>query len=273
MMTGHSPGIGSDAVPATCPRGGYAHPELPWVFAPPQPLLVHRRAAQADGACGHAALGLQPVHCLDGGRLHGADLAPLPGARAAAIDPPYDAQWLLRAACVQAALCGPGVVVSLTLPSGTRANAGLVEHVVRTIRRSALNPAALQIGFGDTDLQTLGAEALLAMSALRDVGVGVALDVRAERAAYMLGRLPVTCLRLPPGLAAGLPHGRQARADAATIIGLAHDLDATVLALDVQTALQRDILADIGCDCAAGPVFGPVMPAHAFRSALLEPAS
>ena len=272
MMTSNQwVGRSIDDLPTASPPTQFFDAGDCWASLPARPLLIRRRF-RSSGTDDHGAIGLQPVHWLDGGGLHGAEVVAMSNARLPAIDPPHDVHWLLQAACVQARVCGDGLVMSLTLPGGTRLDAALVEQLARTLKRSGLDPAMLQIGLGEPDLRALGADALLALSAVRDTGVGVALDVSTIDASLRtLGRLPVTCLRLPACTAAGLPHSRHAREAAANAIGVAHALDATVLALGVRTALERDLLADMACDHATGAVFGPIMPARRFRSALRDP--
>ena len=54
-------------------------------------------------------------------------------------------------------------------------------------------------------------------------------------------------------------------------VGIAQALEATVVGCDVRTALDRDILADLGVDAANGPLFGPALPAPVFRQAVRRP--
>ncbi len=113
-------------------------------------------------------------------------------------------------------------------------------------------------------------EVLLGMSALRDLGVGVSLDRFGSGAASLrlLQRLPLSAVKLDPGLTRDMVHDRDIRATVGAAIGLAHALNARVVATCVESAAQRDILADMGCDEAQGGLFGAPMAAGQFRAAL-----
>ena len=238
------------------------------------PLLLTRRDAgwgdplPRSGGCRR----LQPVHDLLSGALRGADLTcdpepvmalPLLGGGTL----PADAAWMLHAACVEASLCGGGLTMSLTLPAGAVIDSGLTCQARASLDRSGIDPARLEICLGH-DAASLGAEGLLALSAIRDLGIGIVLDLASDPDLRAFGRVPATGLRLPAGIATSLIADRQARDAAARAIGWAHRLEATVVASGVRNACQRDVLADLDCDFAAGPIFGAPMPARQFRLGL-----
>ncbi len=236
------------------------------------PLLVHRSGARPRPIGFGEILQMQPVHALHDCGLLGADITLAADRRAMPdMDRVEGAAWLIYAACVQARRCG-GIAISLNLPDGTSLDPDLVWQTQAALARSALSPDRLRVGLGERTVAALGAEALLALSALRDAGVGVTLDAaELQTGLRLLCRLPVTCLRLQPSLVLALPQSRQLRSALAEAIDVAHALDASVFALGVPDALHRDILADLACDAASGPVFGPPMTADRFRAALQQP--
>ena len=87
---------------------------------------------------------------------------------------------------------------------------------------------------------------------------------------HRLRRLPLTNLRLDTSMVRHLEASRDARRAVADAVGVAHALDATVVATGVRTERERDILADLGCDAAQGALFGMTMPAYIFRRSLSE---
>ncbi len=220
-----------------------------------------RRRAGRDAAA-EGPLRLTPRHALDGGVLLGAE---------ASLAGPADlGQCLLRTACTEAMLwagpsCARGLTVSLTLPPGMACDFRLVERTEAALVHAGLPPGRLEIGLGSW-ARLEAAETLLAASALRDMGVGLGLE---QADTNPLGRrLPLTSLRLQPGMTVFLTCSQDARRAVAAAIEAAHALDATVVATGVRTAAERDILAALGCDDAQGPLFGPAMPPETFQAAL-----
>ncbi|MCC7219160.1 MAG: EAL domain-containing protein, partial [Candidatus Contendobacter sp.] len=63
-----------------------------------------------------------------------------------------------------------------------------------------------------------------------------------------------------------LVHDADDRTLAATIIALGHGLGLSVVAEGVETAEQRQILLDQGCNLAQGYYFGRPMPADQFAA-------
>ncbi len=128
----------------------------------------------------------------------------------------------------------------------------------------------LTVAFPQADLADAGPDLLLLLSALRDSGVGVALDSgdRAGDLQRVLRRLPLSAVRLHPALVAGAERDAETRVLLSRVILFAHAMDAAVVALGVGSALQRDMLADMHCDAAQGRLFGEDLPGSVFRAGL-----
>jgi EAL domain-containing protein (putative c-di-GMP-specific phosphodiesterase class I) len=114
---------------------------------------------------------------------------------------------------------------------------------------------------------------LLSLAALRDLGVGLALDHfgTLDASPRVLQRLPLTAVKLDPCLTRELINDRAVRATVKAAIALAHALGASVLATEVANPTQRDILADLGCDDAQGPIVGGAQQPEVFHASLLVP--
>jgi EAL domain-containing protein (putative c-di-GMP-specific phosphodiesterase class I) len=240
------------------------------------------------------ALGVQPRHALCGGMLRAAE-ASLRCAAGGAAGAGGNAGemsarmsfWLLEAACREAQLwnaapakpaggpasavrSAPAVVVSVEMPARSLREGRLVAQARTALERASLSPLFLEIVLPEYALTDGGTEVLLGMSALRDLGVGLALDRFGSVSASLrlLQRLPLTAVKLDPGLTHDLVHDRETRSTVGAAIGLAHALNTVVIATGVDCAAQRDVLADLGCDDAQGRLFGAPMAADVFRAAL-----
>ncbi len=229
-------------------------------------------------------LSLQPRHALAGGMLRAAEASPRWGlavqraADAAEADKfGWIGSWLLHQACAQASRWNAGppaapIAASVDMPPRALRDGRLLAQTCEALETVGLAPHLLEIEIPEYAVSEGGTEMLLALSALRDLGVGLALDHFGSVSASLrlLRRLPLTAVKLDPCLTRHLVYDREARATVAAAIDLAHALDVSVVATGVDTPAQRDILADLECDDAQGALFGPAMLAEDFCSALEE---
>ena len=232
-----------------------------------RPLLVRRRGSALDT---DGVLWCRPVHNLHSGTVSGADLVTRPDYLNGTAEPGGQAARLLHEAGHRASLCETPLTLCLTMPSGLAYDAGLVRHAEAALRAWAPKTCSIELVLNEAGVAQAGPGILLALSALRDFGVGLALECGRDMPASLarMQRLPLTCLRLPAGLVGDVPHSGPARLAVSQAVRTALVLDLTVMAQSVQTAAQRDILADLGCDTAQGTLFGHPMPTAAFQAAL-----
>ncbi len=225
------------------------------------------------------SVAIQPRHSLASGTLTAADASlqtefpPSNPDHAARL-----AGWLIETACHEAqdwnAMTGIAITVSVQLPPHLLQTDKLVTQAKRALARSSLIPWHLELQLPEQALTTENPHTLLSLAALRDLGIGLALDHFGTLAASprMLQRLPLTAVKLDPSLVRDLVTDRTARLTVKAAIAFAHALDTTVLATHVKTPTQRDILADLGCDNAQGPIFGGALRPEVFHASLLLPA-
>jgi EAL domain-containing protein (putative c-di-GMP-specific phosphodiesterase class I) len=280
---------------------GTAGTSTPWPgLAVPVSVLDGGPGGGAPQRCANASpagpadmtLGLQPRHALCGGMLRGAEASLRWGAAALPANAGAGGEasarmsfWLLEAACREAqhwnmvlragrpwlGAASP-VVVSVDMPARSLREGRLPAEVCLALERSGLAPHLLEIALPEYAVTDGSTEVLLGLSALRDIGVGLALDRFGSVSASLrlLQRLPLTAVKLDPCLTQDLVHDRAIRSTLGAAIGLAHALHTNVVATGVDGVSQRDILADMGCDDAQGGVFSAPMAPGCFRDALRE---
>jgi EAL domain-containing protein (putative c-di-GMP-specific phosphodiesterase class I) len=167
------------------------------------------------------------------------------------------AAWTLNAACAAAATwpCG---LLSVTADPGALRDGTLLRDVGTALQRSGLPPERLELDFDEAALASDGAERLFTLAALRDRGVGVALDgFGAESGSLLpLKRLPLTALKLDRSLVRDVPEDRDAAAIIDLSLRFAHVLDMTMVACGVETEAQLVFLRAAGCDEAQGSLCG-----------------
>lgn len=110
-------------------------------------------------------------------------------------------------------------------------------------------------------------DTLLALSAIRDLGVGITLDDFGAGLASldMLKRLPLEQIKLDRALARTLPDDAEDVAIAQAIVDIGHALGLGVVAEGVETEAQRCLLAAMGCDHAQGYLFSQPLPEEQFH--------
>ncbi len=182
--------------------------------------------------------------------------------------------WVLAEACTEARRWG-GTQVSVNV-SGRQLQSGVLpSQLAEALDRSGLPPERLELELNEAALADDSIDTLLALSAVRDLGVGLALDNFGTGWASlaMLKRLPLTTLKLDRSLVRGLPDSREDAALVRAMIRAAHVLGLGVVAGGIETEAQRAYLAALGCDQGQGYLFNHPLPAERVRPVALQPVA
>jgi EAL domain-containing protein (putative c-di-GMP-specific phosphodiesterase class I) len=179
------------------------------------------------------------------------------------------AGWALTGACA-GACAWPHGQISVAADTGALRDGALLRQVAAALESSGLSPERLEIEFAEPALAADTAQTLFTLAALRDLGVGIALDGFGSETASLLPlkRLPITALKLDRALVRDLPHDRDACAIVQAAVLFAHALDVTVVACGLETEAQAAFLRRIGCDDAQGSLCGRVAQAFEMKEAL-----
>ncbi len=229
---------------------------------------------------GELVLHYQPVVSLSSGRICGAAALVRWPHRRRGLVPAADftpmaeqaglmgeiGGWALAEACQAAAAWPVDIPVSVTVSPLQLDGDELLEQIAAALAESGLPPERLELDLAEDGLADCPAETLLSLAALRDLGVGLALDDFGAGTASLtlLKRLPLTTLRLATALLRDLPRSREDAAIAQAVVAAGHALDFMVVAAGVETDAQRAFLAGIGCDAGQGALFGVPAP-HPLR--------
>ena len=260
------------------------------VSAPPSPASLQglttnsRPRDRSDRALRRAVAGdnlvlhYQPRWSLADGRVTGAEalvrwpdrrrglLLPgefIPGAeRTGAIH--ALGRWVMRTACSEAARW-PGMTVSVNVSPRQVSDGTLLADLGDALDASGLPPSALELEVTEGALLGDDGDLLLALSAIRDVGVRLALDNFGLEVASlsMLRRLPLTTVKIDRALVRELPDRHEEACIIAAVIGAAHAVGLGVVAEGIETEDQRALLAELGCDEGQGLLHSRPGPASA----------
>jgi diguanylate cyclase (GGDEF)-like protein/PAS domain S-box-containing protein len=179
-------------------------------------------------------------------------------------------RWILEVACARAAAwwrhLGPDApFVSVNVSPVQLAEPDWPQEVADVLRSTGLPPEQLQLEI--TEQAVLGEDAapLEALAGLRASGVRLALDDFGTGYSSLawLRRLPVHAHKIDGSFIQGLRNPDPDPTDSSIVqalIGMAHALGLTVTAEWVQTRVQAERLAALGCDYGQGEHFGQAGP-------------
>ncbi|GAA1870249.1 cyclic Di-GMP phosphodiesterase RmdA [Pseudonocardia ailaonensis] len=179
-------------------------------------------------------------------------------------------RWILARACREAAGWAPGPdgrapYVSVNVSPVQLPEQGFVDEVVSVLAETGLAPHRLQLEI--TEQAVLGDEpaSMDALSALRAAGVRLALDDFGTGYSSLawLRRLPVHALKIDGSFIDGLRHDRPDPVDESivgSLVSMAHALRLEVTAEWIETEVQAERLARLGCDQGQGRWFGDARP-------------
>ncbi len=177
--------------------------------------------------------------------------------------------WLLIEACKEAA-CWNGARLSVNVSTRQLQSGTLPLQLATAFEQSGLPPDRLELELAESLLVDSSTDTLLALSAIRDLGVGLALDDFGTGFASlsMLKRLPLTAVKLHHSLVRELPMNREDGAIARAAIETGRAMRLTTVAEGVETEAQRAYLSGIGCDEGQGCLFSQPLPAGQLRPRL-----
>jgi diguanylate cyclase (GGDEF)-like protein/PAS domain S-box-containing protein len=191
-------------------------------------------------------------------------------------------EWVLKEVCRQGRVWQervwqergaerPAPRVGVNISARQFLETNLLEKVAEALEETGLETDNLSLEVAESTLMGDAETAVRKFRAIKDLGVGVALDGfgSAYSSLSQLKRLPLDLVKLDRSLIVGLGEEPEGAAVVAAMIDLAHALGWTVSAHGVETADQLAMLCRLGCDLAQGYHFSkPVTSEEA--SALLE---
>jgi diguanylate cyclase (GGDEF)-like protein/PAS domain S-box-containing protein len=171
--------------------------------------------------------------------------------------------WVLNEACRHAAAwrlehADRPLKMSVNVSPKQLSRPELIDDVAAALALSGLDADCLCIEITESVLMSDAEFFLEALLGLKLLGVSIAIDdfgTGYSSLAY-LRRFPIDVIKVDKGFVDGL-QGTDAKATAvvAAVVALAHALGLTAMAEGVETQVQRDILAGLGCDECQGYYF------------------
>ena len=149
---------------------------------------------------------------------------------------------------------------------------GFVERMSERVRRHQLDPSRLILELTESSWSLDASRLLPTLQQLDQAGFPLAIDDfgAGYSSLWRLRELPVKVIKIDRKLLHGVPGESQATAVVASIMALARACDCDVVAEGVETAEQREFLADQGCLLAQGFHFARPVPAEEATQMLRE---
>jgi diguanylate cyclase (GGDEF)-like protein/PAS domain S-box-containing protein len=177
-------------------------------------------------------------------------------------------QWVLATACQQlrqwqSVMQVPSLHMAVNVSARQFVQAEFEDQVAQVIQASGIAPQGLKLEITESLLLQDLDDSLARMQRLRAMGVTFSLDDFGTGYASLayLQRLPVDQLKIDASFVRRLPDHAADAAIASTIISMGRSLGLTVVAEGVETAAQRDWLAERGCHLFQGYWLARPVPA------------
>ena len=177
--------------------------------------------------------------------------------------------WMLTEACREAA-CWSTPRLSINISARRLQSSVLPNQLAAVLEQSGLLPDWLELELAASSLVGSSAGTLLALSALRDLGIGLALDDfgTGSGSLSVLRRLPLTTVKLGRSLMCELPMSQEDGPTVRAVIKAGRATRLTTVAVGIETEAQRAFLSGIGCDEGQGHFFSQPLPAGQLRPML-----
>lgn len=176
--------------------------------------------------------------------------------------------WVLERACQDIAQWNRDrtgespLMVAVNVSAVQLHDDGLAEQVSAAASRANLDPRLLVLEITETALMTDAEAAMSTITALKEVGVRVAVDDFGTGYSSLgyLNRFPVDLLKIDGEFIAKVTEGPEEAAIAHAIVKLADTLELEVVAEGVEMPEHRKVLLDWGCHLGQGYLYSPPLP-------------
>lgn len=183
-------------------------------------------------------------------------------------------RWVLDEACRQNRdwqVKGlPKISVAVNVSAVDLRRHDLTDAIANLLVRRGLSPQYLELEVTESMVMRDVDMVIGTLRRLRGLGVGISIDdfgTGYSSLAY-LKRFPVKRLKIDRSFVSDIANKRGGQVIPKVIIDLAHALGIHVVAEGVETAMQLDMLRELGCDEAQGFLLGRPMPASEFELVL-----
>ena len=184
-------------------------------------------------------------------------------------------EWILRAACREAASWPNRLQISVNLSPVQFRNDDVVRLVHETLIETGLDAGRLELEITEGVLIDDFSRAVSILRRLKSLGVRIALDDFGTGYSSMsyLQAFPFDMIKIDRSFISNLERSAQSKALLRGVIGLARGLELPVTAEGVETRAQLDVLTRAGCDLVQGFLIGRPASIDGYAEIVGRPAS
>lgn len=180
--------------------------------------------------------------------------------------------WVIETACKQIVAWEssgqtPPLTIAVNISAVQLRQPDFAENVLAIIQRTGANPRLLEMELTESTFVDNLDEVIAKMSMLKSQGVRFSVDDFGTGYSSLsyLKRLPLDQLKIDQSFVRDILVDSSSRAIAQTIITLCRAMNLSVIAEGVETELQREMLAALGCDSYQGYLFSKPLPLDEFN--------
>jgi EAL domain-containing protein (putative c-di-GMP-specific phosphodiesterase class I) len=176
-------------------------------------------------------------------------------------------EWVLMEACREAASWIVPRKIAVNVPARQLANDEFPAIVKRALNLASLPASRLEIEITESGIIADRGQALKIVSELRQIGVSIAMDDYGTGYSSLstLKDFPFSKVKIDKAFISGIETDSHANAIVRSTLSLCKELNVDVVAEGVETAAQRDMLAQLGCGIAQGFLYGYPIAAKNFE--------
>jgi diguanylate cyclase (GGDEF)-like protein/PAS domain S-box-containing protein len=183
-------------------------------------------------------------------------------------------QWVLQTACCQLVSWAqnPHIAhwtLAVNVSVSQFMQPDFVQEVAEALAKFGTDPSRLKLELTESMLVEDVEDAIVKMNQIKALGVGFSLDDFGTGYSSLsyLKRLPLDQLKIDQSFVRDVLTDASDAVIARTVVALGQNLGLRVIAEGVETAAQRDALADMGCDGFQGYFLGRPCPIDVFLAA------
>jgi EAL domain-containing protein (putative c-di-GMP-specific phosphodiesterase class I) len=184
--------------------------------------------------------------------------------------------WVLQQACKQMAVWhsrGDTLNLSVNISGRQLDDDRIIDHIRHALQSSGLSPSALIIEVTESALMRDENAAARRMTAIKDLGVSVAVDDFGTGYASLayLRKFPIDCIKIDKSFTSAIAASPESLTLIRTLVQLGKDLGLKTLAEGVETVGEMDLLREDRVNEAQGYLFARPLDPEIFESRLLAP--
>lgn len=181
-------------------------------------------------------------------------------------------EWVLIEACREAASWAIPRKIAVNVSPRQLANDEFPSIVRKALSFASLPASRLEIEITESGIIADKDQALKIVSELRQIGVSIAMDDYGTGYSSLstLKVFPFSKVKIDKAFISGIETDSHAEAIVRSTLSLCRELNVDVVAEGVETAAQRDMLAQMGCGIAQGFLYGYPMPAKNLQATTHE---